>query len=124
MMKRERLGFVLLLILLSVFSFAESGFPKSLWSGKYQHVTGKFELIIKQWDTDGLSVDIIRKNKPDDPHYGSFVAFIKRKNLAEFSDSRERSCKVLLKRVTEGIIVYDQCGGSGEDAGLYQKQKE
>ena len=123
-MESDRLRFVLLLNFLSIFTFAGSGIPKSLWSGKYQHVTGKFELIIKQWDTDGLSVDIIRKNRPNDPPYGSFVAFIKRKNLAEYADAKERSCKVLLKRVTEGIFVYDYCGGTGEDAGLYQKQSE
>lgn len=123
-MKRSRFGFVLLLNFLSICTFAGSAPRKSLWSGKYHHVTGKFELIIEQWDTDELSVDIIRKNKPNDPPYGSFVAFIKRKNLAEFSDAREQSCKALFKRVPEGIIVYDHCGGSGEDAGLYQKQNE
>ena len=120
-MKRDWFSSFLLITFLSICISVEGGTPKSSWSGKYRHVTGKFELIIKQWDTDGLSVDIIRKNKPNDPPYGSFVAFIKRKNLAEYADARERSCKVLLKRVTEGIIIYDHCGGSGEDAGLYQK---
>lgn len=124
MIKRERLGFVILLNFILICTVARSGTPKSLWSGKYQHVSGKFELIIEQWDTDGLSVDIIRKNKPNDPPYGSFVAFIKRNKLAEFSDTRQLSCKVLLKRVTEGIIVYDHCGGSGEDAGLYRNPNE
>ena len=121
-MELDRIGFVLLLNFLSISTVALGGPPKSLWSGKYQHVTGKFELTIKQWDATALAVDIILKNKPNDPPYGSFVAFIKSKNLAEFSDAREQSCKVLFKRVPEGIFVYDYCGGSGEDAGLYQKQ--
>ena len=79
-------------------------------------------MTVEQWDVDGLNVDIIKKNESKGPPYASFVAFIKTQDLAEHSNIREPSCRLKLKRVANGIIVYDHCGGSGADAGLYRKQ--
>lgn len=94
----------------------------SPWSGRYSHVSGKFELRVQQFAKDLLAADIIRvpdTNQHDDI-FASFFAVIKN-DVAISEDRTDPDCRLELKRLKEGIEFFDFCHPVGhQDVGLYR----
>lgn len=89
------------------------------WHGRYMHFSGKFNLVLDHFMKESVSVDIFEQGLKR-PH-SSFFAEFKGADEAMFQDRREPDCRVFLKNSDEGIIVRDQCGGTGEANGLYKR---
>lgn len=91
------------------------------WSGKYRQATGVHELVIDQYESDAIAVEIVKVRDPKSHPTANFLATIK-DNMAFMTLLRkEPDCRVELKRTKKGIIISNFCGGSGADAGLYIK---
>lgn len=89
------------------------------WHGRYMHSSGKFNLVLDHFMKESVSVDIHEQGLKR-PH-SSFFAEFKGDDEAMFQDRREPDCRVLLKNTNEGIVVRNQCGGTGEADGLYKR---
>lgn len=93
---------------------------KASWNGRYQHVSRAFELLLKKFDVDSVAVDIIRTDPAEKSEtVASFFAVLK-DDVVVFQDRHEPACRMELKKVNDGIVVSDFCGGTGEDVGLYR----
>ncbi len=110
---------ILLIALTSCRSNQASIPPIDPWHGHYVHVTGKFNLVLDHFMKESVSVDIFEEGQKR-PH-SSFFAEFKGTDEAMFQDRREPDCRVFLKNADEGIVVRDQCGGTGEADGLYKR---
>jgi hypothetical protein len=110
---------ILLLALTSCRSNHVSTLQIDPWHGRYMHSSGKFNLILDHFMKESVSVDILEQGLKR-PH-SSFFAEFKGADEAMFQDRREPDCRVLLKNTNEGIVVRDQCGGTGEADGLYKR---
>lgn len=92
------------------------------WSGRYSHISGKYELRVQQFEKNFLAADIIRV--PDTNQSGdifaSFFAVIKN-NVAISEDRTDPDCRLKLRRIKEGIEFFDFCHPVGhQDVGLYR----
>jgi hypothetical protein len=94
----------------------------SPWSGRYSHVSGKFELRVQQFAKDLLAADIIKvpdTNQRDDI-FASFFAVIKN-DIAISEDRTDPDCRLELKRRGESIEFFDFCHPVGDqNLGLYR----
>lgn len=91
------------------------------WSGKYRQATGVHELVIDQYESNAIAVEIVKVRDPKSHPTANFLATIK-DNMAFMALFREEpDCRVELKRTKKGIIISNFCGGSGTDEGLYIK---
>lgn len=94
----------------------------SPWSGRYSHVSGKFELRVQQFAKDLLAADIIRipdRGQHDDI-FASFFAVIKN-DVATSEDRTDPDCRLELKRLKEGIEFVDFCHPVGhQEVGVYR----
>ncbi|MBI4404734.1 MAG: hypothetical protein HY537_11260 [Deltaproteobacteria bacterium] len=94
------------------------------WAGQYKWVGGNHVMTIEQFDSD-LSVDLrnldAKTYPPPGNLMGSFVARISGR-VAKFRELRDpKNCRIDLRRVPDGIMLEDHCGGP--NGGLYLKKK-
>lgn len=109
---------VLFLVLTSCRSNHTPPAPIDPWHARYQHTSGKFHLILNHFSDEAVAVDILEhaKNTPRN----IFFADIKT-DMAIFEDRTDPNCRFVLKKTNEGIVLSDQCNGTGEIDGLYKR---
>ena len=113
-------------VVLLLLAFCSSGQKKKAgepssrqgWNGRYQHSSGKFDLLLEQVE-DFVSVDIVPIPRTYRAHESHFLATIEG-NLAVMQDRHEQDCKVVLQQVENGVSLYDYCSGAGDDSGFYK----
>ncbi len=96
---------------------------KDPWNGRYEHVSGKFEMFLDHISNEFVEVNIFElpRSNAQRPR-GSFVAELK-ENKAIFQAGRGEKCSVEFQIVDQGIMISDFCNGTGEDVGLYRKME-
>jgi hypothetical protein len=91
------------------------------WNGKYQHISGKFDLILDRISKEFVEVDIFELPRSNVQRAKtSFVADVK-DDKAIFQAGRGEKCRVELQIVDRGVMISDFCNGTGEDVGLYRQ---
>lgn len=112
----------ILVVLFLVFTSCRSNHspvaPIDPWHARYQHTSGKFYLLLNHFTDDAVSVDVIEQGqkKPRNIFFADIQA-----DTAIFQARNEPNCRYILKNTDKGIVLSDQCNGTGEIDGLYKR---
>jgi len=104
----------------AVLSFA-SGDTPSRWSGVYRQTSGIHDLYIDQFDSKGLSLDLVKKGQSVDTHTRNDMRLVAIINGDVAVVPDEEDCEVKLKLTQVGIELSDLCGGPHDQGGLYKR---
>ncbi len=112
--------YIIFLLLLVFTSCRSNHTPAALidpWHARYQHTSGKFYLLLNHFTDDAVAVDVIEygKKKPRNMYFAEVKA-----DLAIFRDRTDSDCRFILKKTDKGIVISEQCHGTGEIDGLYK----
>lgn len=91
------------------------------WSRRYRQVTGNYDLIIDQVESDMIEVTILKAQDPGPYASAIFLATIKNDIATMKLLKNEPDCQMELKRVEDDIVVSDFCGGRGDEVGQYDR---
>jgi hypothetical protein len=109
--------YIVVAIFLTITSCQSNRTPIDPWHARYQHESGKFYLILNHFRDDAVAVDVIEQGqkKPRNMYFAELKA-----DLAIFNDRTDSDCRFILKKTDKGIVISDQCHGTGEIDGLYK----
>lgn len=78
-------------------------------------------MFLDHFSAEAVSVDIFYTSQPN-KFAGRFFADIQ-DDEATFKDRTDTNCRITLKSTNAGMVILDQCHGTGKIDGLYKRTK-